>query len=449
MVGRLNDRNAHFFLDSGSCISLCSSQTLKAYGLTPSIESSNMMIVGVTGSMNVLGKAVLYLSWGNLSLAHTFIIVAASATPGTMLLGHDFLVKTDIMLHPSRNCIYLQDKQIDLLPYSRSWGSPANIPSHSPSHHPMPSFNTKPIINSFACNPVLAPKPKPLTQVTQPPNLPLAPHPPTAHPTPLPLPDPNQPSQPPLIAHDFIESIESSYHYGNHITLPHHSNDRKNSNAKHKKGKKKESKAICSTLDTNMTVDDDVLLYDALSEVFLDDMNDRAQDGPPTNRNKRITHANDMNVSISPHDGSQSANSQSTMTTHAPTNDLKSLPKDAHLLKRPHKSLKVDFLFQFPGNWSEFGFIENDFWSSTFWISQIQVPFTEFENPKNPGNKLYQKIVFSASTGNSTCSCIFALHDVLNNKYRDIQDIGNADEYFKKTLCPNKQMFFIWNWRQC
>ena len=49
------------------------------------------------------------------------------------------------------------------------------------------------------------------------------------------------------------------------------------------------------------------------------------------------------------------------------------------------KVKKSIFDIQFPGNWFEFGMIENDFWSSTIWAIQIQVSYTEFENPKNPG----------------------------------------------------------------
>ena len=40
---------------------------------------------------------------------------------------------------------------------------------------------------------------------------------------------------------------------------------------------------------------------------------------------------------------------------------------------------------QFPGNRFELGIIENNFWSFTIWIIQIQVSFPGFENTKNSG----------------------------------------------------------------
>ena len=64
---------------------------------------------------------------------------------------------------------------------------------------------------------------------------------------------------------------------------------------------------------------------------------------------------------------------------------VKSLSEDVHLLKRPRKSENGIFHVWFPWNWFEFGIIRNDFWSSTVWAFQIQVWFTEFKNPKNPG----------------------------------------------------------------
>ena len=172
LAGLLNGRNAHFFLDSGSCISLCSLQTLKDYGLSPTIHSSNIMIVGVTRSMNVVGKAVLNLAWGNLTIPHTFVIVSSSGTPGTMLLGHEFLVKANIMLHPAGNCIYFQDKKIDLLPFSRSWRSlpPNHIAPRPLSHHPMPNFIIKPKPHSFACNNIAYSQPNLNTETYTPPS---------------------------------------------------------------------------------------------------------------------------------------------------------------------------------------------------------------------------------------------------------------------------------------
>jgi len=46
---------------------------------------------------------------------------------------------------------------------------------------------------------------------------------------------------------------------------------------------------------------------------------------------------------------------------------------------------KCIFDSQFPGNWFEFGIIENDFWSSTIWAIQIQDSFAGFKNFKIPG----------------------------------------------------------------
>ena len=43
------------------------------------------------------------------------------------------------------------------------------------------------------------------------------------------------------------------------------------------------------------------------------------------------------------------------------------------------------FYVQFLGNRIIVGVIPNDFWSSTIWVIQIQVPFTGIKNPKNPG----------------------------------------------------------------
>ena len=49
---------------------------------------------------------------------------------------------------------------------------------------------------------------------------------------------------------------------------------------------------------------------------------------------------------------------------------------------------KFIFDSQFPGNWFEFGIIENDFWSSTISAIQIQDSFAGFKNPKIPGIQL-------------------------------------------------------------
>ena len=57
--------------------------------------------------------------------------------------------------------------------------------------------------------------------------------------------------------------------------------------------------------------------------------------------------------------------------------------QDNHPLKRLRKSLRIDF--QFPGNWFKIGIIFNDFSSSKIWDTQIQISFTVFRNPKNPG----------------------------------------------------------------
>ena len=46
------------------------------------------------------------------------------------------------------------------------------------------------------------------------------------------------------------------------------------------------------------------------------------------------------------------------------------------------------FDVQFPGKWSEFGIIGNDFFRPTIWPIQIQVLFAEFKNPKITGINL-------------------------------------------------------------
>ena len=46
------------------------------------------------------------------------------------------------------------------------------------------------------------------------------------------------------------------------------------------------------------------------------------------------------------------------------------------------------FFVQFQGNWFRFGIIWNDFSSSGIWNTQIQVFFTVFQNPLNPGFNL-------------------------------------------------------------
>ena len=48
------------------------------------------------------------------------------------------------------------------------------------------------------------------------------------------------------------------------------------------------------------------------------------------------------------------------------------------------KVKKCIFDSQLPGNWFEFGIIENDLWSSTIWAIQIKNSFAEFKNPRIP-----------------------------------------------------------------
>jgi len=64
---------------------------------------------------------------------------------------------------------------------------------------------------------------------------------------------------------------------------------------------------------------------------------------------------------------------------------VKNLSDDVHLPQHLRKSSKKDFQFLVPGNWFEFGIIENDFSSSIIWAIQIQVSFAGLKNRKNPG----------------------------------------------------------------
>ena len=64
---------------------------------------------------------------------------------------------------------------------------------------------------------------------------------------------------------------------------------------------------------------------------------------------------------------------------------VKKLPHLASMPERPRKSWIFIFDLGFPGNWFKIDIISNDFWCSTIWEIQIQVLFTAFKNPQNPG----------------------------------------------------------------
>ncbi|MEL7521109.1 MAG: retropepsin-like aspartic protease, partial [Cyanobacteria bacterium J06553_1] len=119
----LCDKAAKFFLDGGSSISIISRETLNDFGLTPMIHTTNIVIRGVTGSMNVLGTTILKLVWDSVRFFHRFVVVESPNHPGNLLLGHEFLVKAGLWLHPASNSVYFNGKRIQLLPHSKMWGS--------------------------------------------------------------------------------------------------------------------------------------------------------------------------------------------------------------------------------------------------------------------------------------------------------------------------------------
>ena len=70
LAASLNSQPAKFFLDSGSCVSIISRQTLAEFSMYPDISQSNLRILGISGSMCVVGKACLELFWDNISFMH-------------------------------------------------------------------------------------------------------------------------------------------------------------------------------------------------------------------------------------------------------------------------------------------------------------------------------------------------------------------------------------------
>ena len=90
LSGSLNDRQANMFLDTGSSISIISSQTIKQYGIVAKMHPSCLRIHGVSGSVKVMGFIFCQLVWDNCYFNQKLLVLDCHTTPGNILLGWDF-----------------------------------------------------------------------------------------------------------------------------------------------------------------------------------------------------------------------------------------------------------------------------------------------------------------------------------------------------------------------
>ena len=111
-------------MDTGSSISLISTATLNRFKINPEITASTIRIVGITGSMAVVGETWLEMTVGATKLSHLFTVVNTPNFPGTALIGHPFLVETGIWLHPASNTIIFKNESLKLSQGSAIWGQP-------------------------------------------------------------------------------------------------------------------------------------------------------------------------------------------------------------------------------------------------------------------------------------------------------------------------------------
>ena len=94
LAGLINGKQANLFLDTGSSISIISSQTIKQYGIVAKMHPSCLRIHGVSGSVKVMGFITCKLIWDDCYFNQKLLVLDCHTTPGSVLLGWDFLTLT-------------------------------------------------------------------------------------------------------------------------------------------------------------------------------------------------------------------------------------------------------------------------------------------------------------------------------------------------------------------
>ena len=117
LPGLINGQRVHYFLDSGSAVSIIHKSTIDRLRLNLEIRPSSLKLQGVSGAlMGVMGEADIVFNWGSMSMVQTFVVIGGhKAIPGSLLLGWDWLQKSNIIIHPGRNLVVFEGKEFKLL----------------------------------------------------------------------------------------------------------------------------------------------------------------------------------------------------------------------------------------------------------------------------------------------------------------------------------------------
>ena len=108
----VNGENVLLFLDSGSQICLIHEDTIRELNMDLKIKPSNLRVKGVSGNtVAIKGETYITFEWGKRSTPQKFIVIkGVNAIPGTMLLGWNWMIRSDLEIFPNRNVVKLNGK---------------------------------------------------------------------------------------------------------------------------------------------------------------------------------------------------------------------------------------------------------------------------------------------------------------------------------------------------
>ena len=114
LPGFLNGRHAKYFLDSGSSLSIIGAQTVKEYGLSATIHTSTCVIMGIGGSVKVLGYIECKLLWDDQFFIQKLVILDRLNAPGAILCGWDFLSNMGCTIDAKKKAMHFNSKTFKL-----------------------------------------------------------------------------------------------------------------------------------------------------------------------------------------------------------------------------------------------------------------------------------------------------------------------------------------------
>ena len=107
VMGQLEERNASFFVDTGSTVSLVSRSTVQFLNLTDQVVADNVKLTSFTANtIKTYGKVRLKMRLANYQISHEMIVTDLVDTQ--CLLGMDFLSQNSINIDVTRQCLSTQ-----------------------------------------------------------------------------------------------------------------------------------------------------------------------------------------------------------------------------------------------------------------------------------------------------------------------------------------------------